>query len=68
MTANPAENLSPQAVEAYVKQTAALLGLTLPPEMLPSVVENFEQVMAIAQPVLAFDLPDDIEPAFIFEP
>lgn len=55
-------------IETYVDQTTALLGLTVPPEIRPSVVKNFERVMAIAQPVLDFELPDTLEPAPIFEP
>lgn len=55
-------------VEVYVDQTAALLGLTVSPEMRPSVIENFERVIAIAQPVLDFELPDNLEPAPTFEP
>lgn len=52
----------------YVDQTAALLGLTIPLEIRDSVIENFELVRAIAEPVLEFDLPDTIEPAPTFEP
>lgn len=70
-TAMPSPN--PQAssgfdVEAYVDQTASLLGLTISPEIRPSVIENFERVIAIAQPVLDFELPDGLEPAPTFEP
>lgn len=52
----------------YVNQTAALLDLSIPPEFFPSVVEHFERVQAIAQPVLAFDLPSSLEPGFRFYP
>ncbi|MEM6521916.1 MAG: DUF4089 domain-containing protein [Cyanobacteria bacterium P01_D01_bin.71] len=55
-------------IQAYVEQTAALLGLALPDEIFPQVVENFERVAIIAQPVLDFELPDTAEPAAIFEP
>jgi hypothetical protein len=54
--------------EAYVDQTAALLGLTIPPELRSSVVENFDRIVAIARPVLDFELPDDLESAATFEP
>ncbi len=33
-----------------------------------SVVENFERIQAIAQPVLDFPLPDTLEAAPRFEP
>ena len=55
-------------VQTYVDQTAALLGLKISPEIRPSVVENFERIMAIAQPVLDFELPDNLEPAPTFDP
>ncbi|MEL6382909.1 MAG: DUF4089 domain-containing protein [Cyanobacteria bacterium J06626_18] len=55
-------------LETYVDQTASLLGLTIPPEIRPSVLENFERVIAIAQPVLDFELPDSLESAPTFEP
>lgn len=53
---------------AYVEQTAALLGLEIPPEIRSSVVEQFDRIVAIAQPVLDFELPDDLEPAATFRP
>lgn len=55
-------------VQTYIDQTAALLGLYVPPEIRPSVVENFERIRAIAQPVLDFELPDDLTPAPQFDP
>ncbi|MEO1589689.1 MAG: DUF4089 domain-containing protein [Cyanobacteria bacterium J06632_22] len=55
-------------VETYVVQTLTLLGLTVPPDQMADVVKNFEQVRAIAQPVLDFSLPDDLEAAPRFEP
>ncbi len=53
---------------SYVDQTAALLGLKIPTEIRSSVIENFDRIIAIAQPVLDFELPDDLEPAPTFEP
>ncbi|MEM9817734.1 MAG: DUF4089 domain-containing protein [Cyanobacteria bacterium P01_D01_bin.6] len=55
-------------VETYVEQMAQLLGLSLPESVQPSVAENVVRVMAIAQPVLEFELPDTIEPAPTFKP
>jgi hypothetical protein len=53
---------------SYVTQTAELLGLAIPPQQMASVVKNFEQIQAIAQPVLDFPLPDTLEVAPSFEP
>ena len=52
----------------YVQQTAQLLNLSIPPEHMASVVENFERIQAVAQPVLDFPLPDTLEAAPRFEP
>lgn len=54
--------------EDYVDQMAEILGFQIPPEIRPSVIENFGRILAIAQPVLDFELPDDIEPAPTFKP
>ena len=53
---------------AYVVETAQLLGLFIPAEQMASVIENFERIQAIAQPVLEFPLPDTLEVAPSFEP
>ena len=52
----------------YVRQSAQLLNLAIPPEQMASVVENFERVHTIAQPILDFPLPDNLESAPRFEP
>ncbi|WP_008308694.1 DUF4089 domain-containing protein [Leptolyngbya sp. PCC 6406] len=54
--------------QAYVETTAALLHLEIPAVILPSVVENFDRIVAIAQPVLDFPLGETDEPAPIFDP
>lgn len=64
----PAQMLQSAEIEGYVKQTLPLLGLSVPPEQLAEVVKSFERVYAIAQPVLAFSLPDHLEAAPRFEP
>ena len=61
-------NFTVQSADAYVVQMAQLLGLSIPPEQLAAVVENFERVQASAQPVLEFSLPDSLEAAPRFEP
>ncbi|ASC72813.1 hypothetical protein XM38_037720 [Halomicronema hongdechloris C2206] len=52
----------------YVEQMALMLGLSLPPDSQMGVIDAFEQLRAVAQPVLNFPLPDDLEVAPIFEP
>lgn len=66
----PSESSSPIAFETkvYVQQALQLLELNVPLEQLPSLVENFHRIHRIAQPVLDFPLPDDLEAAPQFEP
>lgn len=52
----------------YVDKMALLLELPLAAEHRPGVVENFARIEAIAQLVLEFPLPEEIEAAPIFEP
>ncbi|WP_299411849.1 DUF4089 domain-containing protein [Acaryochloris sp. IP29b_bin.148] len=61
-------NDSDAFASTYVIETAKLLGLSIPPDQLPDVVESFEQIHTIAQPVLDFPLPDTLEAAPQFEP
>ena len=56
------------SAEVYVQQTSQLLNLSIPPEQMADVVENFERIQAIAHPVLEFPLPDTLEAAPRFEP
>ncbi|MEM9486918.1 MAG: DUF4089 domain-containing protein [Cyanobacteria bacterium P01_F01_bin.116] len=67
------DNVSLQAANSfdaatYAHQTAQLLNLSIPPEQMASVIENFERIQAIAQPVLDFPVPDTLESAPRFEP
>lgn len=54
-------------IEKYVELTAELINLPLQPEHLPGVVENLERITAIAQLVIDFPLPLEIEPAPKFD-
>lgn len=51
---------------AYVDQTAALMGLSLPPESRVAVIRNVTMIYGVAQPVIAFELSpaDDLSPVF----
>ena len=52
----------------YVDQMALLLDLQIDPEYRLEVVDNFARIMAQAQLVNEFSLPDEIEAAPLFEP
>lgn len=64
----PTVAIDEAAIAAYVDLMAQLLDLPLPADIRPQVVQNFAQVQAIAQPVLDFDLSDQLEPAPTFQP
>ncbi|BAZ29787.1 hypothetical protein NIES4074_22340 [Cylindrospermum sp. NIES-4074] len=52
----------------YVDQVSLLLDLPIKSEYRDGVVANFERIMAIANLVNSFPLPEDIEAAPVFEP
>ncbi len=54
--------------EQYVDQMSQILGLPIPQDCRPGVVDNIIRTAAIAQLVLEFPLPMDIEAAPIFQP
>ncbi|MEX0270209.1 DUF4089 domain-containing protein [Leptolyngbyaceae cyanobacterium UHCC 1019] len=55
-------------LSAFVDQAALLIDLPIPADYRQGVIANFERIAAIAQLVIEFPLPDDIELAPIFEP
>ncbi|MBD2677095.1 MULTISPECIES: DUF4089 domain-containing protein [Nostoc] len=55
-------------LEEYVKQMALLLDLQIRDEYFDGVVANFERIKAIANLVISFPLPEEIEVPSIFEP
>ncbi len=61
-------SIEPLNFDQYVEQTAQLLDLPVAPEYRESVVENFAKISAIANLVMDFPLPENIEPAPVFEP
>jgi hypothetical protein len=57
-----------QELGVYVEQAALLLDLPIKDEYRDGVVVNFERIKAIAQLINSFPLPEEIQPAPIFEP
>jgi hypothetical protein len=51
----------------YVEETAATMGLSIAPVDLPVVIAIFANLARVAQPLMAFALPDSVEPAPLFE-
>lgn len=54
--------------EAFLDATAAAMNLQIAPEWRPAVLDNLLRSRQIAQAVLSFPLPDEIEPASVFKP
>lgn len=52
----------------FVEIMAGMVGLPIPAEYRESVVANMERIHAVAQLVLEFPLPEEIEAAPVFEP
>ena len=59
---------SPIALDSLVDLMAQLIGLPLDPEHRPGVIANMERNAAIAQQVMQFELPDEVESAPAFQP
>ncbi len=52
----------------FVEVMSEVIGLPIPAEYRENVVANFERIQTVAQLVLEFSLPDEIEVAPVFEP
>ncbi|WP_341911221.1 DUF4089 domain-containing protein [Ferrovibrio terrae] len=54
--------------EAFLDATAAAMNLSIDPAWRPAVLDNLVRSRQIAQAVLNFPLPDEVEPASVFKP
>ncbi|MBW4443454.1 MAG: DUF4089 domain-containing protein [Plectolyngbya sp. WJT66-NPBG17] len=52
----------------FVEVMSEVVGLPIPAEYRESVVTNVERIQTVAQSVLEFPLPEEIEAAPVFEP
>lgn len=57
----------PDSLDAYIDAAAAALGFTIEPAWKPSVRANLEVTFRLARLVDEFKLPDEAEPAPVFE-
>ena len=55
-------------IKQYVEQTAKIINLSIAPESLPGVIDNFNRIAEIADLVNEFNLPENIESASTFKP
>jgi 1-carboxybiuret hydrolase subunit AtzG-like len=58
----------PVDIEAYVDAAAKLIGLPLDPTHRPGVVLNMTRIAQMAALFMEFPLPEETEPAPVFEP
>jgi Asp-tRNA(Asn)/Glu-tRNA(Gln) amidotransferase C subunit len=63
-----AENIDKETARELVEQMALLVSLQLRDEYKDGVVANFERIIAIADIVNSFHLPENVEAGCIFEP
>ena len=56
-----------KALEAYLRSAAAALGVSLEEAWMPSIRANLAVSLRLASTVAEFELPDEAEPAPVFE-
>ena len=59
--------LDEQALESYIKAAAAALGIPLEEAWMPAIRANLAVSLRLASSVSDFELPDESEPAPVFE-
>jgi hypothetical protein len=55
-------------IDSYVEVAAQIVGLQLDPAFRPGVALNFARIADMAALFMEFPLPDETEPAPVFEP
>ena len=67
MTGSP-QSGGQTSAEQYVISTAQAIGLPIPDEYRQGVIENYGRILPLAQLVMDFPLPPEIEVAPTFQP
>ena len=57
----------PDQLDRYIDSVAATIGLSIDPAWMPAIRANLDVTLKMARLVDAFVLPDEIEPAEIYE-
>jgi Protein of unknown function (DUF4089) len=55
-------------IAKWVDEAAQAIGLPIAPQYRANVILNVERSLAIAQPLLALELDDDLNPAPVYRP
>lgn len=58
---------TPEMLDALIEANAELLDLTIDPAWMPAIRQNLAVTYRMARFVEAFEVPDDAEPAPVFE-
>jgi hypothetical protein len=58
---------SPEALDALIEANTELMDLTIDPAWVPSIRQNLATTYRLARFVDAFELPDEAEPAPVYE-
>ena len=61
-------NLDNTSLDASIDANVAWLGLTIDPDWRPSIRQNLMALAAAIETIESFPLPDEAEPAAVFEP
>jgi hypothetical protein len=56
-----------KSLEQYIQAAAKTLDLPIEPDWLPAIKANLEVTLRLGKEVASFTLPDEAEPAFVFE-
>ena len=56
-----------QTLDAFVHASAAALGIPIEPEWKPGIKANLQFTLRVGAMVAEFELPDEAEPAPVFE-
>jgi hypothetical protein len=56
-----------QHLDQYIEAAAKALGLPIEPDWLPAIKANIEVTLRLGKEVAGFPLPDEAEPASVFE-
>ena len=62
------EAATPEDLGAHVDGASKLIGLRIPPEHRPGVIQAMAVITGAAALVMEFPLPDDVQAAPVFEP
>jgi hypothetical protein len=61
------KELDEATLDQFIEAAGTALDLPIEPEWLPAIKANLEVTLRLGNQVASFPLPDEAEPAFVFE-